>query len=65
MNLENLSIRQAICENGLYVYQIAQKMGLSPGRLSQLICKPLRADDAERILQAIDDISKNGVTHGN
>ena len=64
MNLENLPIRQAICESGLYVYQIAQKMGLSPGRLSQLICRPLRADDAERILQAIDDMKRGELKHG-
>ena len=64
VNLENLSIRQRICESGLYLYQIAERMRISPNKLSCMICRPLKPDDAERILQAINDISKNGVTHG-
>ena len=57
----NTDIRAAIQEAGLYHWQVAQKLKISPSTLVNWLRIELTADRKAMILEAIQNLAKDGV----
>lgn len=53
----NTDIRIKAMERGVYFWQIASKMKISPETLSRLMRKELSEEKKQEILQAIEDVA--------
>lgn len=51
--LTRAEIKQLAKESGLFLWQIAEKLGMSDSNFSRKLRKPLSEMDTQRILQAI------------
>ena len=49
-------VKQLAKQNGVYLWQIAEKLGLNDGNFSRKLRKPLSDEDTARVLSAIDQL---------
>ena len=56
----NKDIRLAVKENGVKMWQLADKMGTADTTLCRRLRKELPEDQKRRILEIVDELSKGG-----
>ena len=56
----NKDIRLAVKENGVKMWQLADKMGIADTTLCRRLRKELPEDQKRRILEIVDELSKGG-----
>ena len=49
-------VKQLAKQNGVYLWQIAEKLGINDGNFSRKLRKPLSDEDTARVLSAIDQL---------
>ncbi len=54
----NADIRKKAKANGVYLWKIADRMGMHDSNFSRLLRKELPADRKEEIFQIIDDLAR-------
>lgn len=54
----NNNLRQQIFERRLRYWEVAQKVGISDGRLSVWLRTPLNGERKARVMKAIDELTK-------
>ena len=57
----NQEIRKRAAEKGVYLWQIADVLGITDGTFSRKLRKELSEDEKTHILQIIDDLAAGGV----
>ena len=58
-NLYNGSeIRQYILDNGILLWKVADKLGISDGNFSRKLRHNFSEEDYDKILSAVDELSK-------
>ena len=55
-NAANVGIRNAAKEAGVYLWQIAEQIGMNDGNFSRKLRRELPREEAERILVIIDQL---------
>ncbi len=55
--MKNLTIRRAAKENGVHLWQIAERVGLTDSNFSRKLRRELPNEERERILQMIDEMA--------
>lgn len=53
----NQDIRTAAKESGVFLWQIAEKLGINDGNLSRKLRRELPPQERERIMQIIGDLA--------
>ena len=56
--LSNAEIRRSIAESGLLKWEVAERIGISDSSFSRMLRRELPPDKRERVLQAIEQLSK-------
>ena len=56
----NKDIRLAVKEDGVKMWQLADKMGIADTTLCRRLRKELPEDQKRRILEIVDELSKGG-----
>lgn len=56
---KNLDIRKAVEESGLYLWQIADFLGMCDGTFSRKLRKELSIDEKQKIFHIIEEIKAN------
>lgn len=56
----NLDIKSAAAANGIYLYEIAEALGIADGSFSRKLRRELPDDVKEQIFGIIDDLSSRG-----
>ena len=56
--MKNKDIRIKAIERGVYFWQIASKLGISPESLSRMLRRELDGVQKEKVMQAIDAAAK-------
>ena len=56
--MRNNDIRQAAKQAGIYLWQIADNLGINDGNLSRRLRKELTKEEKEKILEIIADLAK-------
>lgn len=56
--MRNNDIRQAAKQAGIYLWQIADNLGINDGNLSRRLRKELTKEEKEKILEIIEDLAK-------
>lgn len=56
---KNLDIRKAVEESGLYLWQIADFLGMCDGTFSRKLRKELSIDEKQKIFHIIEEIKEN------
>lgn len=59
-SLKNIKIRDAIKKNRLRQWEVAEKVGISDGRLSVWLRTPLNDDRKKRVEDAIKELIEEG-----
>lgn len=54
--MTGVEIRQLAKENGVFLWQIAEKLGINDGNFSRKLRKPLSDADTAKILGIIDQL---------
>ena len=49
-------VKQLAKQNGVYLWQIAEKLGINDGNFSRKLRKPLSDEDTARVHAAIDQL---------
>ena len=49
-------VKQLAKQNGVYLWQIAEKLGINDGNFSRNLRKPLSDEDTAKVLAAIDQL---------
>lgn len=49
-------VKQLAKENGFFLWQIAEKLGINDGNFSRKLRKPLSDADSKRIMDAIEQL---------
>ena len=49
-------VKQLAKQNGVYLWQIAEKLGINDGNFSRKLRKPLSDEGTARVLAAIDQL---------
>lgn len=49
-------VKQLAKKSGVYLWQIAEKLGINDGNFSRKLRKPLSDEDTARVLSAIDQL---------
>lgn len=62
--MRNLDIRIEVSESGLKYKQIAEKMGISPRWLSNIMRYDLTPENHDRIMKAIRELRSGGRVDG-
>lgn len=55
---KNVAIRNAILDNNLKFWQIAEKLNINDGNFSRLLRKELTKDKKEEILKIIEELKE-------
>ena len=55
--MNNLIIRQAAKEEGVHLWQIAERVGITDSNFSRKLRRELPKEERERILRLIDEIA--------
>lgn len=61
MRKANLDIRVHASKSGVYLYEVARRLGLNDGNFSRLLRFELPPEKKSEILMIIDDITKETV----
>lgn len=56
MQMRNMDIRNAVLNNGVKFYQIAEKLGISDAALSKRLRNELPEEEKQKILNLINEI---------
>lgn len=56
--MANQIIREAAKANGVFLWQIAEKVGVNDGNFSRKLRKELPENERERILRIIDELAE-------
>lgn len=59
--MKNTEIREAAKKKGIYLWQLADVLGINDGNLSRKLRKELPQEEKNRILEIIDQLSKEAV----
>ncbi len=57
-NVANKEIRDAAKEAGICLWQVAEKLGVSDGNFSRKLRRELPAEDREKVLNIIRELSQ-------
>lgn len=57
-NVANKEIRDAANEAGICLWQVAEKLGVSDGNFSRKLRRELPAEDREKVLNIIRELSQ-------
>lgn len=57
-NVANKEIRDAAKEAGICLWQVAEKLGVSDGNFSRKLRRELPAEDREKVLNIISELSQ-------
>ena len=57
-NVANKEIRDAAKEAGICLWQVAEKLGVSDGNFSRKLRRELMAEDREKVLSIIRELSQ-------
>lgn len=57
-NVANKEIRDAAKEAGICLWQVAEKLGVSDGNFSRKLRRELPAEDREKVLSIIRELSQ-------
>ena len=57
MSVSNARIRKAAQEAGVYLWQIAEKLGINDGNFSRKLRRELPVDEQEKIMGIIRELS--------
>lgn len=49
-------VKQLAKENGVFLWQIAEKMGINDGNFSRKLRKPLSDSDTAKVLNAVEQL---------
>ena len=49
-------VKQLAKENGIFLWQIAEKLGINDGNFSRKLRKPLSNSDAAKVLNAVEQL---------
>lgn len=58
-NQANRDIRMAAADAGLYLWEVAESLGIADGTLSRKLRNEMSQDEKETVLQAIEKMKKN------
>ena len=56
--MKNKDIRIKAIERGVYFWQVASKLGISPESMSRMFRRELDGEQKEKVMQAIDAAAK-------
>jgi hypothetical protein len=56
--IKNKDIRIKAIERGVYFWQVASKLGISPESMSRMLRRELDGEQKEKVMQAIDAAAK-------
>ena len=56
--MKNKDIRIKAIERGVYFWQVASKLGISPESLSRMLRRELEVEQKEKVMRAIDAAAK-------
>lgn len=51
-------VKQLAKENGVFLWQIAEKLGINDGNFSRKLRKPLSDADTEKVLDAVEQLKQ-------
>lgn len=51
-------VKQLSKENGIFLWQIAEKLGINDGNFSRKLRKPLSDADTEKVLDAVEQLKQ-------
>lgn len=54
-------VKQLAKENGIFLWQIAEKLGINDGNFSRKLRKPLSDADTEKVLDAVEQLKQEQV----
>ena len=57
MAIANMEVRKAAKEAGVCLWQVAEKLGVSDGNFSRKLRRELPAEDREKVLSIIRELS--------
>lgn len=55
--MKNLSIRERAKQKGVFLWQIAEKLGLADGNFSRKLRRELSPAEQEKIIRIIDELA--------
>lgn len=58
MAIANMEVRKAAKEAGVCLWQVAEKLGINDGNFSRKLRRELPAEDREKVLGIIRDLSQ-------
>ena len=61
--MKNVEIRNRAKERGVFLWEIAEKLGINDGNLSRRLRKELSESQKEQIFEIIDELSKEKRSH--
>jgi hypothetical protein len=56
--MKNKDIRIKAIERGVYFWQVASKLGISPESMSRMLRRELEGEKKEKVMQAIEAVAK-------
>ena len=56
--MKNKDIRIKAIERGVYFWQVASKLGISPESMSRMLRRELEGEQKEKVMRAIDAAAK-------
>jgi predicted urease superfamily metal-dependent hydrolase len=56
--MKNKDIRIKAIERGVYLWQVASKLGISPESMSRMLRRELEGEKKEKVMQAIEAVAK-------
>lgn len=62
--MQNLEIREAVKNGGVYLWQLADRLGVSDATLSRKLRKELSAKEKNRCLQIIEQLTEQRLKAG-
>lgn len=62
--MQNLEIREAVKNGGVYLWQLADRLGVSDATLSRKLRKELSAKEKKRCLQIIEQLTEQRLKAG-
>lgn len=57
--MKNKDIRIKAIERGVYLWQVASKLGISPESMSRMLRRELEGEKKEKVMQAIEAVAKD------
>ena len=57
--MKNKDIRIKAIERGVYLWQVASKLGITPESMSRMLRRELEGEKKEKVMQAIEAVAKD------